>query len=129
MGTFAKIHTDRNCTRCVHHYQEWDGEHGQIYCGDFCTKKGQEFLSNLKSFPFNKLMPCFEMEFWHSEFAELFGQWKTDPKDESGIPDLTNSLAYREYLKIYNKPGVPYGSGRERVEELKRHPDYIPFDL
>jgi hypothetical protein len=27
--------------------------------------------AHLKSFPFKKQMPCFQLDFWHSEFADM----------------------------------------------------------
>ena len=94
---FAKRPRGRTCESCVYFNQEWDGECFEIYCGDYCLKPGQEHFSNLKSFPFAKLMPCFEADFWHTEFAEQF----------SGEGELLDSPAFKAYLAKYNRPGIP----------------------
>lgn len=44
-----------------------DGEDHYTYL--VCRKRPA--LSNLRSFPFKKAMPCFQIDFWHSEFAAL----------------------------------------------------------
>ena len=54
-----------NCLKCVHITSDYDEGYG---ASDYCEKMPK--LSNLKSFPFKKDMECFEMNFWHSEFAD-----------------------------------------------------------
>lgn len=111
----------RVCTMCENYSQEWDGEQGEIYCGEHCSKFPK--FSGLKTFPFKKVMPCFSMDFWHSEFADLLGCFESDPRDKFG-PDLLKSTAFTEFLKVYNKPGIPPGSGKAAVEELRKRNDY-----
>lgn len=63
------------CVACVHYTEESDYEMG-IAPYPLCD--GRPGMDNLKSFPFRKTMPCFRLNFWHSEFAEM-----VDDSDES----------------------------------------------
>ena len=57
--------------------------------------------SNLKSFPFKKVMPCFSLDFWCSPFVEMFH--RLAPDEEREIQTLWHSWLERG----------------ERVEELE----------
>jgi hypothetical protein len=70
--TNIKKFENRACAKCAYYYEEWDGEYCELYCGSSCTRKGQEHYGNLKSFPFLKEKLCFQIDFWHSEFANEF---------------------------------------------------------
>jgi hypothetical protein len=72
----------------VHYSRESDGENGQ-YQWDECTERPA--MHNLRSFPFKKTMPCFRLNFWFSEFAEM-----VDGTDESH--DRASALYRAKYL-------------------------------
>lgn len=60
----------RACVKCTSYEEEYDGDPPISYlCGYTCDE--HPHYSNLKSFPFKKKMPCFVLDFWHSEFTEL----------------------------------------------------------
>lgn len=56
-----------NCSTCTHISTDDAGDDFFSYPFDVCEKIPR--MSNLKSFPFKKSMPCHELNFWHSEFA------------------------------------------------------------
>jgi hypothetical protein len=57
------------CRECE--FYSCDGTEGYDYWWPECMKTGQGHLKNLKSFPFKKTMPCFQLNFWLSDFAEM----------------------------------------------------------
>ena len=64
-----KLIEERTCMKCEHYHEEWDGDYGTIFCGSHCNLN--EKYGNLPSFPFKKKMPCFQINFWLSRFADL----------------------------------------------------------
>lgn len=57
------------CRECAHYSCE--GIEGYDCWWPDCSLKGNEHFKNLKYFPFKKTMPCFQLNFWLSEFAEM----------------------------------------------------------
>lgn len=113
MGVFNQVSAfdDRNCIKCEYWYQEFDGENGEIYCGDFCLKPGQEHFSNLKSFPFKKLMPCFSAGFWHTEFSNGVEKAHNESKDHKKRHERLMSRFRKKY-----QDGVPVD--QKRIQEI-----------
>lgn len=66
------------CIDCEDCYHETDGDYGEIDCGWYCSKF--ENYTWLNSFPFKKIMPCFQANdcfgnsfyFWHGYLCDLF---------------------------------------------------------
>lgn len=51
-----------SCINCSHCMDQSDGpEYGPSFYG--CEKKGREFMSNLKGFPFKTPQKCFEISY------------------------------------------------------------------
>lgn len=69
---FAGQVEERKCLQCESYYEEWEGEYGGWLADYGCTDK--KAYGQLKSFPFKKKMPCFQIDFWHTRFTELVGE-------------------------------------------------------
>lgn len=57
------------CRKCQ--YYGCEGIEGRDYWWPECRRPENSRLSNLKSFPFKTKRPCFQLSFWHSEFADM----------------------------------------------------------
>lgn len=68
-GTRERRLMERACTRCICYHEEWEGEGGGYLTTVMCAK--HESYGNLSSFPFKKTMPCFQLDFWCSKYADL----------------------------------------------------------
>ncbi len=67
----------KNCTKCLYYIESYAGYEEGGYLEELgCDKIPR--LGNLKSFPFSKIMPCFQLDFWHSKFVDMI-----DGTDES----------------------------------------------
>ncbi len=62
----AKHHKDPGCQSCMvaRYKSKWDDEPGIWSCEEHPS------YGNLRSFPFKKVMPCFQMDFWVTPFAD-----------------------------------------------------------
>lgn len=68
-----------NCSNCEHCRHQSDGDYGEISWHE-CAKV--ERYQWLKSFPFKKMMSCWEPSFWHSKFADSI-----DPEEGTEYED------------------------------------------
>ncbi len=93
-----------SCQNCANLAREYDLDAGGA--GTWvCDKLPQGIHS--EAFPFQHDMPCFELPFWFSVFAQnlpMCGETGCD----AAMEDFTNSLASvaREGLAQYSDPGV-----------------------
>lgn len=63
---------DPGCRACeFYHANNEVGDYGTVYSSDpECAK--HPTYSNLPTFPFEKVMPCFTLDFWNTPFPDLF---------------------------------------------------------
>lgn len=84
-----------SCYKCTHLEQDSLGDFCEIPGAHYCSKKPS--LANLKSFPFESELPCFELDFWLSEFAsEVKG--KTVEEEMENYKNAQSKWA-KKYLK------------------------------
>ena len=82
MAQYAEIQKFRGCVDCAHFYDGGEtGDYGQqLSYWPMCLKRSN--LGNLRSFPFKKLMPCFELHFWTTPFPDMLlteeGDWQVN---------------------------------------------------
>lgn len=90
-----------SCQNCKHLHEDSESEMGYtLYSYLYCDKV--ERYMNLKSFPFKKEMPCFEMSYqsaiWVDE--ELKALYEKDTKN--GKWDLQESESFKRFKEKYN---------------------------
>jgi len=92
------------CTSCEFYDEDKDmGDYGVVYyCRPYCEKHAG--YGNLRSFPFQKTMSCFQLTFWQSEFAKGLEEAldKGEPFDyEAGL--IQAILKYRLHYGTADK--------------------------
>jgi hypothetical protein len=80
-----------SCHNCNHLVCEYDLDSDR--CGVWICEKQPEY-SGYKNFPFEHEMPCFELSFWFSIFAQNV---KSNTAYEFAIDKFTESLAGLEH--------------------------------
>ena len=97
MSKYNSHHEYVGCVTCEHYFHESEGEYGGGPYNWGCEKRPA--LGNLKSFPFKKIMPCHQVDFWLSEFAESFGKDGDCEFDKDGMPIFETSASVKKWLE------------------------------
>ena len=94
---------DQGCCACEHYFSNEEiGDYGQVYSSEPECGKHRTY-ANLPTFPFQKIMPCFALDFWYTPFPDVFR--------DSEFSDVSIAKVYRQFY-------VPWRDRGAHVEEL-----------
>jgi hypothetical protein len=91
----------RNCRFCLFCGEDDDGSDYPTRSWPVCEKKGREFVSNLKSFPFKKEQPCHEPDFWRIEDPEVDDLFSRDDWENKPMEEWES---FKVFKRKYGKP-------------------------